>query len=98
MTAMFWSRLHLVGEYVLDTPLRISTEPESDGVALDSQGNPMIPASTFRGALRAYIESAMRGIQTDQHNTRYAITLKGTDGRSIQVQRTVKLCCDSVDK
>jgi CRISPR-associated RAMP protein (TIGR02581 family) len=90
------SRLHLVGEYILNTPLRISTP--GDGLVLDSAGNPLIPASTFRGALRTFIEAVLRGLQTAQHDTLQIITVRGPEGRSIQQQRTVRLCCDSVDK
>ena len=90
----FWSRLTLVGEYVLDSPLRISAGAE--GVALDSEKQPMIPASSFRGALRAYVESTLRGL-SDQE-TRLTINLRGPDGRPMPTPRTVRLCCDSVDK
>src|SRR5205085_2503821 len=90
---MFWSRLDLVGEYTLETPLRISAE---EGVALDSQGRPLIPANSFRGALRAYIESVLRSMR--QPEVRRTVSLRGPDGRPTPTSRTVKLCCDSVDK
>jgi CRISPR-associated RAMP protein (TIGR02581 family) len=92
----FWSRLTLVGEYVLDSPLRIGTG--GDGVALDSQKRPLIPASSFRGALRAYVESTLRGLSPAGRETRRTVNLRGPDGRPTPTQRTVKLCCDSVDK
>ena len=56
--SVFWSRLTLAGQFTLDAPLRIGAGPES--LALDGEGNPMIPASSFRGALRATVESALR--------------------------------------
>ncbi len=90
---MSWSRLDLVGDYILETPLRIST---GESVLLDGEGRPVIPASSFRGALRAYLESVLRGIR--QPETRRTVTLRGADGRPMPTSRTVKLCCDSVDK
>jgi CRISPR-associated RAMP protein (TIGR02581 family) len=95
MTA-FWSRLGLVGEYVLDSPLRIGAGAE--GLALDAAGHPVIPATTFRGALRAYVESVLRGMQNGSHDARRTVMVRGPDGRTTPTQRIVKLCCDSVDK
>jgi CRISPR-associated RAMP protein (TIGR02581 family) len=95
---VFSSRLSLVGEFVLDSPLRIGTGPESDETLLDSENRPLIPATTFRGALRAYVESALRSVVTQRHETRHTITLRGPDGRPAPTTRTVKVCCDSVDK
>ncbi len=92
----FWSRLTLVGDYVLETPLRIGAG--ADSLALDANARPVIPASSFRGALRAYVESVLRGMDDGRHDARRTITLRGTDGRPVAVQRLVKLCCDSVDK
>ena len=92
----FGSRLLLVGEYVLETPLRIGDGV--GGIALDSTGAPLIPASTFRGALRAYVESILRALQTTKHDVKRTVTLRGPDGRPTPTQRTVRLCCDSVDK
>jgi CRISPR-associated RAMP protein (TIGR02581 family) len=91
----FWSRLSLTGEFTLETGLRIGV---GDGVALDSAGNPIIPGSTFRGALRAYIEAALRGMHDPQRDKKVTINVRGQDGRPMPVTRTVTLCCDSVDK
>ncbi len=99
MTAQaFFSRLTLVGEYVLDTPLRIGAGPDNAGVALDHDNRPFIPASSFRGALRAYIEAALRGMYAPHQDQRVTVTLRGPDGRPMPTTRTVKVCCDSVDK
>jgi CRISPR-associated RAMP protein (TIGR02581 family) len=92
----FWSRLSLVGDFVLDTPLRISTQ--NVGIAIDGEGRPIIPGSTFRGALRSYIESVLRGVYDESQNKRQSVTLRGPDGRGAPISRIVKLCCDSVDK
>ena len=92
----FWSRLSLVGDFVLDTPLRVSAQ--NVGIAADAYGRPIIPGSTFRGALRAYIESVLRGAYDESQNKRQSVTLRGPDGRAAPVSRIVKLCCDSVDK
>lgn len=92
----FWSRFTIVGDYLLDSPLRIGTE--SDGIAVDREGRPIIPGSTFRGALRAYIESVLRSIETDQHATQQTVSLRGGDGRPMTSSRTVYLACDSTDK
>ena len=92
----FFSRLTLVGDYVLDSPLHIGNGP--DGVATDAEDRPLIPGSTFRGALRAYIESVLRGVETDQHTTRQSVTLRGSDGRPVTNTRVVRLACDSTDK
>ena len=97
MTALaFWSRLTLVGNFTLDTPLRIGAG--SEYIALDGDGKPLIPASSFRGALRATIESALRGLVNANNETRRTVTLRGPDGRVTPTIRTVKVCCDSVDK
>jgi len=99
MTAQaFFSRLTLVGEYLLDTPLRIGAGTEGAGVALDHENRPYIPASSVRGALRAYIESALRGLYAPHQEQRITVTLRGSDGRPLPTTRTVKVCCDSVDK
>src|SRR5438552_16739215 len=95
-TTNYWSRLTIVGDYILESPLRIGTS--SDSMALDSSGRPYIPGSSFRGALRAYIESALRGIEDDRHSIRQSVTLRGPDGRAAPVSRIVRLCCESVDK
>jgi len=92
----FWSRLALVGDFILDTPLRVSAQ--NVGIVTDAEGRPIIPGSTFRGALRSYIESVLRGVYDESQNKRQSVTLRGSDGRAAPVSRIVKLCCDSVDK
>ncbi|MEP7289690.1 MAG: RAMP superfamily CRISPR-associated protein [Chloroflexota bacterium] len=91
-----WSQLTLVGNYILESPLRIGNG--TTGTVLDSEGRPYIPGSTFRGALRAYLESMLRVVHTPQHDTPQTVTLRGSDGRPVSVTRMVTLCCDSVDK
>lgn len=93
-----WSHLTLVGEYELESPLRIASEPGAEGVVLDGNGRPMIPGSSFRGALRAYLEGLLHTLEKDQHVTRQTISLRGPDGRPSPLTRLVKLACDSVDK
>jgi CRISPR/Cas system CSM-associated protein Csm3 (group 7 of RAMP superfamily) len=93
-----WSRLTLLGEYALESPLRIASAGDSESVALDNDGRPIIPANSFRGALRAYLEGMLRALEKDQHIRRQSITVRGPDGRPTQIVRTVRLACDSVDK
>ena len=96
VNSMAWSRLTLTGQFTLDAPLRIGGGAE--GLVLDGAGKPVIPASSFRGALRAAVESALRGLADPHQETRYTVTLRGPDGRPTPTTRTVKVCCDSVDK
>lgn len=98
----FWSRLTLVGEFTLDAPLRITTgtgeNNGSNDLVLDKNGQPYIPGSTFRGALRMQIEAILRGMAKPQHNKQVTLTMRGNDGRPVTITRTVGLCCESVDK
>jgi CRISPR/Cas system CSM-associated protein Csm3 (group 7 of RAMP superfamily) len=91
----FWSRFTLAGDFTLETALRVGS---SDGLALDANGQPLIPGSTFRGALRTYTEAALRGMYDPQRDKKVTVNLRGQDGRPMPVLRTVTLCCDSVDK
>ncbi len=93
-----WSRLDLVGEYATQTPLRIGNGTPEGGLALDSEGRPLIPATSFRGALRAYIESMLRGMDSEAMTTFQYLMTSGADQQATAIIRKVCLCCDSVDK
>ena len=92
----FWSRLTLVGNFTLESPLRIGGE--GDSLAVDSTGQPILPGSSFRGALRAYIESVLRGIEGEEQVTHRTIMLRGADGLPAPSSRLVQRACDSTDK
>jgi len=95
-TSINWSRLILAGTITLESPLRVGA---GEGmIALDSSGVPYLPGSTLRGALRTYIESALRGMTRPNWRGQYTVTLRGLDGRPATVSRMVALSCDSVDK
>jgi len=66
----FTSRLHLSGRLTFDSALRIGA---SRSIAVDepdmpvlrtADGMPYIPGSSFKGALRSYIEAVLRTLQT----------------------------------
>src|SRR5262245_48022713 len=90
-----WSRLILVGTITLESPLRIGAGEGQ--IALDAAGVPYLPGSTLRGALRTYIESALRGMTKPSWRGQYSVTLRGLDGRPATVSRMVALSCDSTD-
>ncbi len=94
-----WSRLELIGEYATQSPLRIG-DGTSGGLALDSdsEGRPFIPATSFRGALRAYVESVLRGMDSEAMTTLRYLLVAGENGTPTPIIRRVRLCCDSVDK
>lgn len=65
----FTSRLHLYGRLTFDSALRIGAsrsgavdEPDLP-VLRTADGRPYIPGSSFKGALRTYIESVLRTLQ-----------------------------------
>ena len=66
------SRLIISGQLETQTPLRIGAGNSTDvtgsdnPVMKDSRGNPIIPGSSLKGALRAYFEAIL---QTLQHQT-----------------------------
>lgn len=95
-----WSRLELVGEYVTQTPLRIGSAESNGqgGLALDTNGLPWIPASTFRGVLRATVESLLRSLDSEARAILYHLQVSGANGLPLPIVRRVSLCCDSVDK
>lgn len=70
MFDIFKSRLELSGILTTVTALRISqgrsTEPIGSDlpVVKDSLGRPLLPGSSFKGALRSRLESFLRGINT----------------------------------
>ena len=74
MFDVFKNRLELTGTLTTVTALRISqgrsTEPIGSDlpVVKDALGQPLIPGSSFKGALRSRLESFLRGI--DPSSTR----------------------------
>ncbi|PSN13204.1 CRISPR-associated RAMP protein [filamentous cyanobacterium CCT1] len=72
MFDVFKSRLELSGTLTTVTALRISqgrsTEPIGSDlpVVKDSLGRPLIPGSSFKGALRSRLESFVRGINSQE--------------------------------
>lgn len=92
-----WSRLELAGEYILDTPLRIAGDSFGNPLC-DTAGRPTIPATTFRGVLRAYVESMLRSFDADIPPAIRHLTITGNDGKPRDIIRYVALCCDSTDK
>ncbi len=88
----FQSRLNLTGEVETLTAIRIgagrSTSPISSDlpVVRDSADRPYIPGSSFKGVLRSYVESILRGIVNNKHvvcnptnNDEQCLTSKGMD-------------------
>lgn len=71
MFDVFKNRLELTGTLTTVTALRISqgrsTEPIGSDlpVVKDALGQPLIPGSSFKGALRSRLESFLRGINPD---------------------------------
>lgn len=71
MFATFKNRLELTGTLTTVTALRIaqgrSTEPIGSDLPVmkDSLGRPLIPGSSFKGAMRSRLESFLRGIAGD---------------------------------
>ena len=67
--AAFHNRLRLPGKLYLETALRVGAGRSVDAagpdlpVVKDAFGRPYIPGSSFKGALRAYVESLLRGLQ-----------------------------------
>ncbi|MBW4478572.1 MAG: CRISPR-associated RAMP protein [Tolypothrix brevis GSE-NOS-MK-07-07A] len=64
----FKSRLEIIGTLTTVTALRISTGRSSEPIGSDlpvikdALGNPLIPGSSFKGAMRSRLESFLRGI------------------------------------
>lgn len=67
----FKNRLELIGTLTTVTALRISAGRSSEPIASDlpvikdALGNPLIPGSSFKGAMRSRLESFLRGIVGD---------------------------------
>lgn len=67
----FESRFQITGQLVLDTPVRIGASRSYDAidtdlpVLKDALGNPVIPGSSMKGVLRAYVESILRTLQEE---------------------------------
>ncbi len=91
-----WSRLELAGDYVMDSAFRIGAG--DNDVLLDRDGQPYIPGSTLRGALRSYTESFLRAMDSDALTEVREVLISGTQGNPIPMLRRVALCCDSVDR
>jgi len=70
----FKNRLEITGTLWTVTALRISAgrslEPIGSDLPVikDALGRPLIPGSSFKGALRSRLESFLRGIFSDRHN------------------------------
>ncbi|BAZ51312.1 SSO1426 family CRISPR-associated RAMP protein [Nostoc sp. NIES-4103] len=66
----FKSRLEITGKLTTITALRISAGRSSEPIGSDlpvikdALGNPLIPGSSFKGALRSRLESFLRGIDS----------------------------------
>jgi CRISPR/Cas system CSM-associated protein Csm3 (group 7 of RAMP superfamily) len=94
-----WLQLVLTGELITRTPLRIGGDVIGGGApALDQNGLPTIPAWTFRGALRSYVEAAMRSMNAEMQPIIHHLNVTGANGKPMSAIRRVLLCCDSVDK
>jgi CRISPR-associated RAMP protein (TIGR02581 family) len=67
----FKNRLEITGVLTTKTALRISAGRSSEPIGSDlpvikdSLGNPLIPGSSFKGAMRSRLESFLRGINPD---------------------------------
>lgn len=67
----FLSRLHFQAHLAFDTAVRIgasrSTKVDEPDLPIvrDALGRPYIPGSSFKGALRSYVESVLRTLQLD---------------------------------
>ncbi|MGV0104641.1 CRISPR-associated RAMP protein [Nostoc sp. DSM 114160] len=67
----FKNRLEITGTLTTITALRISTGRSSEPIGSDlpvikdALGNPLIPGSSFKGAMRSRLESFLRGINPD---------------------------------
>ncbi len=92
-----WSRLELVGEFLLESPLRIGGADGRD-LALDSAERPVIPASTFRGALRAIVGAIARSLDADFPPTIRHVTVSAANGKPLALIRRVALGCNSAAK
>jgi len=92
-----WSRLELVGEYKLTSPLRIGSMGGQESTP-DSANRPIIPASTFRGALRATVEAVARNLDADFPPQVRHVTISGPSGKPLTLIRRVALSCASTDK
>lgn len=68
--SQFYGRLEIQGQITLMTPLRIGTGGGDEmgladiSVVKDALGRPFIPGSSFKGVLRAYLESVLRAIDS----------------------------------
>ena len=100
----FKNRLEITGTLTTITALRISagrsTEPIGSDLPVikDALGRPLIPGSSFKGALRARLESFLRGIDPELAanpaiESEWSITnerLKGRNGIKQEVEEELK--------
>ncbi|MEM7345128.1 MAG: CRISPR-associated RAMP protein Csx7 [Chloroflexota bacterium] len=96
----FASRLHFRGLLRFDSALRIGAsrssavdEPDLP-VLRDAAGRPYIPGSSFKGALRGYIESVLRTLQSQEaiQDKNLACFSVGKPSARPQNDRAVELC------
>jgi len=104
MFDIFKNRLEIAGTLTTVTALRISagrsTEPIGSDLPVikDALGRPLIPGSSFKGALRARLESFLRGIDPELAanpaiESEWSITnerLKGRNGIKQEVEEELK--------
>jgi CRISPR-associated RAMP protein (TIGR02581 family) len=104
MFDIFKNRLEITGTLITVTALRISagrsTEPIGSDLPVikDALGKPLIPGSSFKGALRSRLESFLRGIDPELAanpaiESEWSITnerLKGRNGIKEEVEEELK--------
>jgi CRISPR-associated RAMP protein (TIGR02581 family) len=104
MFDIFKNRLEITGTLITVTALRISagrsTEPIGSDLPVikDALGKPLIPGSSFKGALRSRLESFLRGIDPELAanpaiESEWSITnerLKGKNGIKEEVEEELK--------
>ncbi|MBF2063630.1 MAG: CRISPR-associated RAMP protein [Calothrix sp. C42_A2020_038] len=100
----FKNRLEITGTLTTITALRISAGRSNEPIGSDlpvikdAVGQPLIPGSSFKGALRARLESFLRGINpilaaNPANEAEWAITkerLNGVDGIKNEVERELQ--------
>jgi CRISPR-associated RAMP protein (TIGR02581 family) len=104
MFDIFKNRLEITGKLTTITALRISAGRSSEPIGTDlpvikdTLGNPLIPGSSFKGALRSRLESFLRGINPDLAanpaiEEEWSVTnerLNGSNGIKEQVEEELK--------
>lgn len=90
----FKNRLEITGKLTTVTALRISagrsTEPIGSDLPVikDALGQPLIPGSSFKGALRSRLESFLRGIDPDlaEDPANYTSSTRNNQVKDLKVQ------------